>query len=180
MDKSNNSSHSTFKSKPKKSRTKVYAAKMVKPNINNQMKMVETVESIVQNPVLKNIDDVLEKIQSSKESVILGKTTTSDEGMKKGCGRSKLYETCAVNHWKPPVFECFKEEGPCHCIMFTFKVIVEMETGKASKNIETSEVTKTTVEVYGAPHKKKKMAADNAAEGALWYLKHIDFVLKNK
>lgn len=53
---------------------------MVKPNINNQMKMVETVESIVQNPVLKNIDDVLEKIQSSKESVILGKTTTSDEG----------------------------------------------------------------------------------------------------
>jgi len=38
-------------------------------------------------------------------------------GMKKGCGRSKLYETCAVNHWKPPVFECCKEEGPCHCIM---------------------------------------------------------------
>lgn len=57
---------------------------MVKPNINNQMKMVETVESIVQNPVLKNIDAVLENIQSSvsssKESVTLGKTTTSDEG----------------------------------------------------------------------------------------------------
>lgn len=157
---------------------------MVKPNFNSQMKMGETVESIVQNPVLKNFDAVLEKIQSSvsssKESVILGKTTTSDEGMKKGCGRSKLYETCAVNHWKPPVFECYKGEGPCHCIMFTFKVIVEMETGKASKNIETSEVTKNIVEVYGAPHQKKKMAADNAAEGALWYLKHIGFVLKNK
>jgi len=55
-----------------------------------------------------------------------------------------------------------------------------METGKASKNIGTSEVIKHIVEVYGAPHQKKKMAADNAAGGALWYLKHIGFVLKNK
>jgi hypothetical protein len=53
---------------------------MVKPNLNNQMKMVETVESIVQNPVLKNIDAVQSSVSSSKESVILGKTTTSDEG----------------------------------------------------------------------------------------------------
>ncbi|XP_058761592.1 uncharacterized protein LOC131634978 isoform X2 [Vicia villosa] len=30
---------------------------------------------------------------------------------------SKLYEICAANHWKPPVFECCKEEGPCHCRM---------------------------------------------------------------
>jgi len=59
---------------------------MVKPNFNNQMKMVETVESIVQNPILKNINAVLEKLNdtssvlSTKESVILGNTTTSDEG----------------------------------------------------------------------------------------------------
>lgn len=35
-------------------------------------------------------------------------------GMKKGSGRRNLYEICAANYWKPPVFECSKEEGPCH------------------------------------------------------------------
>ncbi|MCI06607.1 dicer-like protein 4-like, partial [Trifolium medium] len=56
-------------------------------------------------------------ISSNKESVTLENTTTTPEqGVKKVCGRSKLYEICAANHWKPPVFECCKEEGPCHCI----------------------------------------------------------------
>lgn len=28
--------------------------------------------------------------------------------------RSQLYEICAINCWKPPLFECCKEEGPSH------------------------------------------------------------------
>ncbi|WJX70091.1 hypothetical protein P8452_54239 [Trifolium repens] len=122
-------------------------------------------------------------ISSNKESITLENNTTRttpEQGIKKGCGRSKLYEICATNHWKPPVFECCKEEGPCHCIMFTFKVMIEIKIGKASKKVEISEKSKNIIEVYGAPHKKKKMAADDAAEGALWYLKHIGFGLKNK
>jgi hypothetical protein len=63
---------------------------------------------------------------------------------------------------------------------FTFKVIIEIKIGKASKKVEISEKSKNIIEVYGAPHQKKKMAADDAAEGALWYLKHIGFGLKNK
>ncbi|GAU39249.1 hypothetical protein TSUD_396960 [Trifolium subterraneum] len=43
---------------------------------------------------------------------------------------------------------------------------------------EISEKTENTIEVYGAPRKRKRMAADEAAEaaeGALQYLKHIGF-----
>ncbi|KAJ0089697.1 hypothetical protein Patl1_14811 [Pistacia atlantica] len=38
--------------------------------------------------------------------------------------RSHLYEICAANCWKPPLFECCEEEGPSHLKSFTFKVIV--------------------------------------------------------
>ncbi|XP_045804311.1 ribonuclease 3-like protein 1 [Trifolium pratense] len=158
---------------------------MVKPNSNNPKKLVDSVETTHQNLTLKNmvVAAVKDKssISSNKESVTVENTTTTPEqGVKKGCGRSKLHEICAANHWKPPVFECCKEEGPCHCIMFTFKVIIEIKISKVSKNVEISEKSKNIIEVYGAPHRKKKMAADDAAEGALWYLKHVGFGLKNK
>ncbi|CAK8535620.1 unnamed protein product [Lathyrus sativus] len=179
MNKNNNSSQFSFKGNSKNSSIIASAAKMVKPNSNNQTKLVDFVESIVQNPTLKSIGVAVQD-SFNKESVILGKSSTPEEGVKKGHGKSKLYEICAANHWKPPVFECCKEEGPRHSRMFTFKVIIEIETGKASKNIERTEASKSIVEVYGAPHQKKKTAADDAAEGALWYLKHIGFVLKNK
>jgi endoribonuclease Dicer len=32
----------------------------------------------------------------------------------KGNARSRLYELCAAYCWKPPSFECCKEEGPAH------------------------------------------------------------------
>ncbi|CAL5199751.1 unnamed protein product [Lathyrus oleraceus] len=153
---------------------------MVKPNSNNQTKMVDFVQSIVQNPTLKPTGAGAVHDSSNKESVISGESSTPEEGVKKGYGKSKLYEICAANHWKPPVFECCKEEGPSHCRLFTFKVLIEIETDKASKNKEKTEASTSIVEVYGAPHQKKKAAADDAAEGALWYLKQTGFVLKNK
>ncbi|QCE08844.1 ribonuclease 3-like protein 1 [Vigna unguiculata] len=101
---------------------------------------------------------------SNQKSKSCGSTPTipsqREQGMKKGTARSTLYEICAANHWKPPFFECCKEEGPSHEKMFTFKVIITVE---ASGN---------TLECYGAPHRKKKEAADHAAEGALFYLKY--------
>ncbi|XP_015942962.3 uncharacterized protein LOC107468220 [Arachis duranensis] len=90
-------------------------------------------------------------------------------GMNKRPARSNLYEICAANHWRPPLFECYKQDGPCHQIMFTFKVTIEIED--ASRNI---------IECYGAPRRKKKTAADDAAEGALWYLKNIGYEMKNQ
>ncbi|KAJ7962785.1 Dicer-like protein 4-like [Quillaja saponaria] len=98
-------------------------------------------------------------------------TDSAAKGTIKGSAtaRSHLYEICAANNWKPPLFECCKEEGPCHARMFTFKVIVEIE---AASNI--------VLECFGAPCSKKKTAAEHAAEGALWYLKHLGYVLKNQ
>ncbi|KAM4100561.1 hypothetical protein ACB094_05G077300 [Castanea mollissima] len=83
---------------------------------------------------------------------------------KKGRSKSQLYEICAANCWKPPLFECCKEEGPSHAKMFTYKVIVEIK-----------EASTTVLECFGAPRMKKKEATEHAAEGALWYLKHIGF-----
>lgn len=40
--------------------------------------------------------------------------------------------------------------------------------------------TASTLQCYGAARPKKKTAAENAAEGALWYLKHLGyFPIKN-
>jgi hypothetical protein len=47
---------------------------------------------------------------------------------------------------------------------FNFKVIFEIK-----------EASTTVLECFGAPRFKKKEAAEHAAEGALWYLKHIGF-----
>ncbi|XP_035546853.1 uncharacterized protein LOC109002495 isoform X2 [Juglans regia] len=48
-------------------------------------------------------------------------------GSNKATARSRLYEICAANCWKAPLFECCREEGPSHLKLFTFKVIVEIE-----------------------------------------------------
>ncbi|XP_059457336.1 ribonuclease 3-like protein 1 [Corylus avellana] len=96
-------------------------------------------------------------------------TAFQNEGAsKKGSAKSHLYEICAANYWKPPLFECCKEEGPSHAKMFTFKVIVEIQ-----------EASTTVLECFGAPQLKKKRAAEHAAEGALWYLKHSGYSPKD-
>lgn len=78
-----------------------------------------------------------------------------------GTARSRLREICAANSWKPPSFECCTEEGPSHLKSFTYKVVVEIE-----------EAPEMSFECVGSPQMKKKAAAEDAAEGALWYLKH--------
>ncbi|XP_010265687.1 PREDICTED: ribonuclease 3-like protein 1 isoform X1 [Nelumbo nucifera] len=83
--------------------------------------------------------------------------------------KSRLYEICAYHYWKPPVFECWKEDGPDHHKLFTFKVIVEIE-----------EEANLVLECFSAPCGKKKAAAEHAAEGALWYLQHQGYLHKGK
>ncbi|KAK9269302.1 hypothetical protein L1049_001073 [Liquidambar formosana] len=86
-------------------------------------------------------------------------------GLNKGTAKSRLHEICAANCWKPPSFECCNDEGPSHLKLFTFKVIVEIE--------ETPDLI---LECFGAPQPQKKAAAEHAAEGALWYLKHEGYL----
>ncbi|KAL5774848.1 hypothetical protein ACOSP7_012405 [Xanthoceras sorbifolium] len=72
--------------------------------------------------------------------------------------RSRLYEICAANCWKPPLFECCEEEGPSHLKLFTFRAILEIEESD------------TVLDCFGTPQAKKKTAAEQAAEATLWYL----------
>ncbi|XP_061982727.1 ribonuclease 3-like protein 1 isoform X2 [Populus nigra] len=92
------------------------------------------------------------------------KNSHNDSGGPKISAKSQLLETLAANKWKPPLFECFKEEGPCHKKLFTYKVAIRIE-GEAS----------TVLECFGYPKPTKKTAAEHAAEGALWYLKHLGY-----
>ncbi|EEF35075.1 ribonuclease 3-like protein 1 [Ricinus communis] len=89
--------------------------------------------------------------------------------LKRVSAKSQLHEICVANNWKPPLYECCKEEGPCHQRLFTFKVIVEMIGAEY-----------IVLECYGIPKIKKKTAAEHAAEGALWYLKHLGYFPINK
>ncbi|ONI16391.1 hypothetical protein PRUPE_3G095800 [Prunus persica] len=98
------------------------------------------------------------------------KTASTNEGScNKLPARSQLYEICVGKKWKLPLYECCKEEGPPHMRKFTYKVIVEIE-----------ETEKTVLECFGAPHSKKKSAAEHAAEAALWYLKNIGYDSKDR
>lgn len=81
--------------------------------------------------------------------------------------RSRLYEICTANCWKPPSFECCNEEGPGHLKLFTYKVLVEIE-----------EAPDMILECFSSPHPKKKVAAEHAAEGALWFLEQQGYLCK--
>ncbi|KAJ0861345.1 putative ribonuclease III [Helianthus annuus] len=81
--------------------------------------------------------------------------------------KSYLYEICAINCWKPPLFECFHEIGPAHLKQFAFKVSLTIE-----------DASNTVLECIGDHRAKKKDAAEFAAQGAIWYLKQAGH-LKN-
>ncbi|KAM6579905.1 hypothetical protein CsatA_003679 [Cannabis sativa] len=87
-------------------------------------------------------------------------TSGGSQSEKAATARSRLYEVCAANSWKPPSFECCKDEGPGHLKLFTYKVLVEIE-----------EASDMVLECFSGEHPKKKAAAEHAAEGALWFLK---------
>ncbi|KAI4331482.1 hypothetical protein MLD38_029670 [Melastoma candidum] len=78
--------------------------------------------------------------------------------------KSKLYEVCASRHWKPPSFDCCIVRGPIHCRKFGYKVSVAVEGKEA-----------VIVECFGELRPAKKAAAEQAAEGVLWYLKHLGY-----
>ncbi|KAJ6808725.1 endoribonuclease Dicer-like protein 4-like isoform X1 [Iris pallida] len=77
--------------------------------------------------------------------------------------KSQLFEICALNYWSHPSFVCCKDEGPSHVRKFTFKVTVQIEGSS------------TLLECYGKPKSQKKSAQEDAAAGALWYLKHLGY-----
>ncbi|XP_050382683.1 dicer-like protein 4 isoform X2 [Argentina anserina] len=82
--------------------------------------------------------------------------------------RAHLYETCAANYWEPPVFECCKDDGPSHLKSYIFKVTMKMD-----------DASDTLLEAVGAPRTSKKAAAEQAAEGALWFLIKNGYIEKS-
>ncbi|KAJ4718581.1 Dicer-like protein 4 [Melia azedarach] len=102
--------------------------------------------------------------EKSEEGKVFHQTDSKNEGApNKISAKSKLLEVCVANNWKSPLFDCCKEEGPSHMKLYTFKVTLVIQ----SSNM--------ILECFGAPQSKKKTAAEHAAEGALWYLKHLGY-----
>ncbi|XP_068649428.1 endoribonuclease Dicer homolog 4-like isoform X2 [Aristolochia californica] len=81
-----------------------------------------------------------------------------------GSAKSHLYEMCSANLWNPPYFECFKDEGAPHMKSFTYKVVIKV-----------GQMDPTVLEGFGEPRLNKKAAMEHAAEGALWYLRHLGY-----
>lgn len=94
------------------------------------------------------------------KSLICNPDSRETGGTNIGSPKSRLYEICATNYWRPPVFECLKETGPSHLKEYTFKVVVEIDDALSQ-----------VLECRGNPRPRKRDAEQNAAEAALWYLK---------
>ncbi|GAU11988.1 hypothetical protein TSUD_196120 [Trifolium subterraneum] len=105
-----------------------------------------------------------EKLSETSRIRDFGSDSSSDSS-KTGNARSRLYELCAAYYWKPPSFECCKEEGPAHLKLFTCKATMEIE-----------EAPNMVFEFTGEPLPKKKDAADSAAEAAFWYLQQEGYL----
>lgn len=103
---------------------------------------------------------------SSKPATRKLPSETIEGSSQKRTAKSCLYEVCAANSWKAPLFECCKEEGQSHLRKFLFKVVMEVD--------EDGEL----VVCFGEPQSTKKAAAEVAAEAALWYLKGKGFMPK--
>ncbi|XWS20506.1 hypothetical protein CRYUN_Cryun31cG0107300 [Craigia yunnanensis] len=105
----------------------------------------------------------------NRENEIWHSNLAVEDALKKASAKSQLHDICAANNWKFPLYECCKEEGPSNMKLFTFKVVVEIQ-----------EASTTILECFSDPQSKKKMAAYHAAEGALWYLRHVGYFPPNK
>ncbi|XP_024022600.1 dicer-like protein 4 isoform X1 [Morus notabilis] len=102
--------------------------------------------------------------QSNSKAIKNDDLDTESQTMGTATARSRLYEVCGANFWKPPLFECWNE-GPGHLQLFTCKVLVEIE-----------EAQDMILECFSSAHPKKKAAAEHAAEGALWFLKQQGYL----
>ncbi|KAL9242481.1 hypothetical protein vseg_016474 [Gypsophila vaccaria] len=87
-------------------------------------------------------------------------------GLRQPTAKAQLNEICMAKCWGPPSYECCQEQGPSHLKMFTFKVVVVIE-----------EAQLVMLECFGRPQAKKKVAADEAATAALWYLKNEGYMV---
>lgn len=126
----------------------------VEPRIGPLSKATDNATNNI-TPVIAQREEPFQTVEDN--SCDLNSQTT--DGFK-GTAKSLLYEICAANYWKPPSFECCKEEGPDHLKLFTFKVVVEIQ-----------DAPDVILECFGSPRSKKKDATEHAAEGAVWYLK---------
>ncbi|KAL9326120.1 hypothetical protein ACSQ67_006765 [Phaseolus vulgaris] len=97
------------------------------------------------SPCVKPVGQRLQSSTRGKLSEIFENHCGSDSSGA-GTARSRLYELCASYCWKPPSFECCKEEGPDHLKQFTCKVTLEIE-----------EALDTILEFVGEPQSKRKM-----------------------
>ncbi|KAK1414006.1 hypothetical protein QVD17_29743 [Tagetes erecta] len=115
---------------------------------------------------VRRMVDPTPQCSHSKASGNSSQAPTGD-AVHKASAKSHLYEICAVNCWKPPLFECFHEIGPAHLKQFAFKVSLTIE-----------DASNTHLECIGDHRAKKKDAAEFAAQGVIWYLKQSGY-LKN-
>ncbi|KAK9706277.1 hypothetical protein RND81_07G114300 [Saponaria officinalis] len=86
-------------------------------------------------------------------------------GLRQSSAKARLNEICVAKCWKPPSYECCQEQGPSHLPLFTFKVVVEIEEAQV-----------VMLECVGRPQAKKKVAAEEAATAALWYMKNEGYI----
>ncbi|KAL8145327.1 dicer-like protein 4 isoform X2 [Apium graveolens] len=117
----------------------------------NKIKLIKEISSL---------PDPLECQTIVEEDNSCSRKSQTTGGSCKKSAKSRLYEICTANCWNPPVFICCKEEGASHLREFTYRVIVKPDC-----------LPKTIVEATGRPATKKKVAAEHAAEGAIWILK---------
>ncbi|TKY54740.1 Dicer protein 4 [Spatholobus suberectus] len=117
------------------------------------------------SPCVKPVGQRLPSSAKGKLSQIFENRDRGGDSSGTGTARSRLYEFCAAYCWKPPSFECCKEEGPDHMKQFTYKVTLEIE-----------EAPDMILEFVGEPQLKKKDAAESAAEGAFWYLQREGYL----
>ncbi|XP_065848969.1 dicer-like protein 4 isoform X2 [Euphorbia lathyris] len=143
-------------------------------NINPIISKLKETEFSYLNPKITRLSVAVASKQPHSPSQVVGQSsettssskseTLTTDGSYQRSAKSRLYEACAANCWKPPSFECCSEEGPGHLKNFTFKVVMEIEAPEM------------IIECYGEARSKKKSAADHAAEGALWYLRHQGYL----
>ncbi|XP_050231104.1 ribonuclease 3-like protein 1 isoform X3 [Mercurialis annua] len=165
-----------YQVKKNKTTTK-YVPKISKPRTEEELKILKfDLEADTEADLLA------EQFQQHKiEDNVVGSVTSvksiDSGGVKMASAKAQLHEICVANKWKPPVYECCREEGtgilrrtnPRFANRFTFKVVVEIKGAECK-----------ALECYGESKPRKKAAAELAAEGALWYLNHLGYSITNK
>nr|XP_043623396.1 dicer-like protein 4 isoform X2 [Erigeron canadensis] len=124
-----------------------------------------SINSVKSNSRIKRMVQPTPQCSSSGSNTDSNSQAPAGDALRKPSAKSHLYEICAINCWKPPLFECFEELGPAHLKQFAFKVTVTIE-----------EASNTILECIGDHRAKKKDAAEFAAQGAIWYLKQTGYL----